>query len=112
MNYYIHLPLPKGSWIHSSFGHSVHGYKLKTICKSSSGNKKNIVTFIPTDTLENVNGHIKGNTKVNFSFTEGSGFYVYDEIIYAISKYSGYNEERHILGGNDFAEIFNSKNIF
>lgn len=112
INYCLNLPLPKGSWINSSFGYSVHGYKLKTICKSSSGNKKNIVPFIPTDKLHNVNGQIKGNTKANFSFSEGSGFYVYGEIIYAISKYSGYNEERHILGGNDFAEIFKNKNIF
>jgi mannosyltransferase OCH1-like enzyme len=109
INYYVDLPLPKGSWIRSSFGYSVRGYKLKTICKSSSGNKKNIVSFIPTDTLDNVNGQIKGNTKVNFSFTQGSGFYVYDEIIYSISKYSGYNEERHILGGNDFTECFYNK---
>jgi mannosyltransferase OCH1-like enzyme len=112
MNYYLHLPLPKGSWINSSFGNSVHGCKLKTICKSSSGNKKNIVTFIPTDTLENVNGQIKGNTEVNYTFTESSGFFVYDKIIYFISKYPGYNEERHILGGNDFAQIFENKKLF
>ena len=112
MNYYLNLPLPKGPWINSSFGHKVHAYKLKTICKSSSGNKINIVTFIPTDTLENVNGHIRGNTKVSYDLTEGSGFYVYGGIIYAISKYSGYNQERHVLGGNDFAEIFKNKNIF
>ena len=112
INYYLNLPLPKGPWINTSFNYSVDGYKLKTICKSQSGNKENIVTFVPRDTLYNINGEIKGNTNASFSMSEGSGFYVYGERIYCVSKYSGYNEERHILGGNDFAKMFNNKNIF
>jgi mannosyltransferase OCH1-like enzyme len=112
INYYLNLPLPKGHWINSSINYKVDGYILTTLCKSRTGYVENKVTFIPRDTLYNVNGVIKGNTQAYFSFSEGSGFYVYGERIYCVSKYSGYNEERHILGGNDFAKMYENNNIF
>lgn len=112
INYYINLPLPKGPWINNSVDYKIDGYILTTKCKSRSGYVENKVTFVPRDILYNVNGVIKGNTQAYFSYSEGSGFYVYGERIYCVSKYLGYNEERHILGGNDFAKMFQNKNIF
>jgi mannosyltransferase OCH1-like enzyme len=113
INYYINLPLPKGPWIKDSINYKINGYILTTKCKTNSGKyKENKITFIPRDTLYNVDGRILGNTHCSFSYSEGSGFYIYGERIYCVSKYLGYNEERHILGGNDFAEMFQNKNIF
>jgi mannosyltransferase OCH1-like enzyme len=112
INYYLNLPLPGGSWINSSIDYKVDGYILTTLCNSSSGYKKNKVKFLPKDILYNVNGVIKGNSPAYFSFSEGSGFYIYKNKIFCVSKYLGYNEERYILGGNDFAKMYENNNIF
>jgi mannosyltransferase OCH1-like enzyme len=113
INYYINLPLPKGSWINNSINYSVNGYTLTTFCKSFNKKYiKNVIRFVPRDILRNVNGKIVGNTKCNFSFSEGSGFYVYNDKIFIVSKYSGYNKERYILGGNDFAIMYQNNDLF
>jgi mannosyltransferase OCH1-like enzyme len=112
INYYLNLPLPKGCWINSSIKYKVDGYILTALCKSQSGYIENKVTFVPRDTLKNINGFIKGNTKASFSFSKGSGFFIYNDRIYIVSKYAEYNEERHILGGNDFAEMYENNDIF
>jgi len=113
ITYCLNLPFPKGQWIKSSFNSSVSSNVLTTYCKSNSGKKyKNILYFLPGDVLSNNNGRIIGNTSARFSFSEGSGFYIYKNKIYCVSKYAGYNEERHILGGNDFANMFQKNNVF
>ena len=73
---------------------------------------KNVVRFMPGDKLFNINGKLVGNRNVQFSFSDGSGFYIYNNKIYSVSKYDGYNDERHILGGNDFANLFQAKDVF
>ena len=86
---------------------------LTTHCRKPSGGFiKNIIRFLPHDIISNNNGRLIGNTNTNFSFSEGSGFYIYNNKVYCVSKYAGYNTERHILGGNDFANMFSSNNIF
>ena len=112
ITYCINLPLPRGPWINSSFNSSVKSNILTTYCKSNSGNIKNVLYFAPRDILSNQNGKIVGNTNIKFSFSDGSGFYIYNNKIYCISKYAGYNEERHLLGGNDFANMFKMNNVF
>ena len=113
ITYCLKLPLPEGSWLKSSFKISVTSNVLTTYCKSKSGKMyKNKLYFLPGDILSNNDGRIIGNTPVTFSFSEGSGFYIYNNKIYGVSKYAGYNEERHVLGGNDFANMFQKNNVF
>ena len=113
INYSINLPLPKGNWINNSIGYKVNGYTLTAFCKSSNGKYiKNIVRFVPRDILKNSNGKIIGNTNPYFSFSEGSGFYTYNDKIFIVSKYSEYNKDRIILGGNNFATMFQNNDLF
>jgi mannosyltransferase OCH1-like enzyme len=113
ITYCLNLPLPKGPWSKTSYNSSVESNILTTKCRSKSGELvKNVVAFLPRDNLINNNGKIVGNTNMQFSFSSGSGFYLYKNKIYCVSKYTGYNEERHILGGNDFAEMFQKNKVF
>jgi hypothetical protein len=113
ITYCLNLPLPEGSWLKSSFKTSITSNALITYCKSKSGKiYKNNIYFLPGDILSNNDGRIIGNTSVTFSLSDGSGFYIYNNKIWCISKYTGYNEERHLLGGNDFAIMFQKNEIF
>ena len=113
ITYCLNLPVPEGSWLKSSFKSSITSNMLTTYCKSKSGKMyKNKLYFLPGDILSNNDGRIIGNTSVTFSFSDGSGFYIYNNKIYGVSKYAEYNEERHVLGGNDFAIMFKKNKIF
>lgn len=113
ITYCLNLPLPKGQWSKTSYNSSVESNILTTECRANSGKLvKNVVAFLPRDNLINSNGKIVGNTNMKFSFSSGSGFYLYKNKIYCVSKYDGYNKERHILGGNDFAEMFQKNQVF
>lgn len=113
INYTFHLKIPEGPWQITSNNIDIKSNILTTYCRSPSGSSiKNVVRFMPGDKLFNINGKLVGNRNVQFSFSDGSGFYIYNNKIYSVSKYDGYNDERHILGGNDFANLFQAKDVF
>jgi mannosyltransferase OCH1-like enzyme len=113
INYCLNLPLPSGDWKTTSINNSVSSNVLTTYCKTSSAQLvKNVVRFLPHNNLLNNNGKIVGNTNAHFSYSDGSGFYMYQNIIYCVSKYESYNKDRIILGGNDFANMFQNRTIF
>jgi mannosyltransferase OCH1-like enzyme len=113
IKYHIDLPLPNGCWRNSSINSIVKYNKLITYCRSTTGEyKRNEIYFLPNDYLRNDNGRIIDNSNVIFNLSNGSGFYINNNKIYCVSKYEGYNEERHILGGNDFAELYSKGLIF
>jgi mannosyltransferase OCH1-like enzyme len=119
LKYDFNLPLPKGSWINSSRKYYVsNGNILNAECiVNSFGNMfekwvKNRIQFSFGDVLSVSNGKIINNKPLNYNLCEGSGFVIDNERLYFISKYNGYNDERLILDGNDFAKMYHSNDIF
>lgn len=113
LKYNFHLPLPKGAWMNSSRNYSVSGNILKAECRAMNGEWiKNETIFTIGDELDNRNGNLKNNTEFEYKETPGSGLMFSDDKVYINSKYFNYNKERLIMDGNDFAKMYNDKDIF
>ena len=73
---------------------------------------KNEIYFLSTDNITNDNGKLIQPNDRYFSQEEGSS-YIYDnDNIYFNTKYDKFNEEKILLGGNDFAKMFADKDVF
>jgi hypothetical protein len=68
--------------------------------------------FTVGDQLQNGDGCFVGNTDIKYKECDGSGFIYDKDACYGSSKYSEYNQERHILGGNDFANMFIQNELY
>ena len=115
LDYNCNLPPPNGSWKGTCIDTSIEGNTLKTSVKKNDGTIiKRIIKFLPWDTIKNIDGKLVGNTAFAYKQIPGSGlvFSQEDKKIYINSKYPGYNEERLILGGNDFSEMFQNNKLF
>lgn len=113
ISYNFDLPIPGGSWKNTSRNIFVKGNILFVGCRSNSGTyKRNKVCFSVGDSLENNDGKIVNNNGFHYEETDGSGLYYDNKTVFAISKYSKYNDERLFLDGNDFAKLYKEKNIF
>jgi len=114
LNYKFNLPLPKGAWIHSSRNYYVtKGNVLHTECKRKNGSwNTNNVVFHINDDLSNDNGQIVGNSNFVYNETDGSGLICDDNNIFFISKYKTYNNERLLLKGNDFANMYINNDLY
>jgi mannosyltransferase OCH1-like enzyme len=108
----LDLPIPKGRWEYSSRNFSVKNNILTAECESTSGEWiQNKIKFSVGDNIENLDGKLVNNTHFEYDPCEGCTL-VYDELkIYIITKYSNYNNERLILNGNNFAEMFMNNDI-
>jgi mannosyltransferase OCH1-like enzyme len=114
IDYKFSLPLPKGGWIHSSRNYYVrNGNILHAECRRMNGSwNTNDVIFNINDDLNNDDGRIVGNTSFFYNEVNGSGL-VYDtNNIFFISKYESYNNERLLLNGNDFANMYINNDIY
>lgn len=112
LEYSRHLPLPKGNWYESCKDTTVHGNILKTRAKRIDDSyKDNVITFHPGDQLQNHDGKLIGHQSFEYIECPGSGLIFDSTKVYLNSKYDGYNEERLILGGNNFAEMFDNGQV-
>jgi mannosyltransferase OCH1-like enzyme len=114
LEYKFNLPLPKGGWIHSSRNYYVtKGNILHAECRRMNGSwNKNDVMFNINDDLNNDDGRIVGNTTFIYNEVNGSGLVYSDNNVFFISKYEKYNNERLLLKGNDFANMYNNNDIY
>ena len=64
------------------------------------------------DDLNNDDGRIVGNTTFIYNEVNGSGLVYSDNNVFFISKYEKYNNERLLLKGNDFANMYNNNDIY
>ena len=116
IDYKFNLPLPTGCWKQSSKNYFVkNGNILEAECKNIKGNYiKNIINFSIDDDIMNVDGILNGHHHFKYECVDGSGliFSKEDNITYLISKYPEYNNERLLLGGNDFAKLVKQNEIY
>ena len=114
LEYAFNLPLPKGGWIDSAKNYYVtNGNILHAECRSMNGSWiTNNVRFYINDDLSNINGKIVGNTNFICEQVKGSGLIYDNNNIYFISKYKNYNNERLLLNGNDFADMYKNNDIY
>ena len=116
ITYSFNFPLPKGGYLDSVKNAVVtNGNMLNVDCFDYYGNLvKNIISFVIGDSLENDNGKIVYNTKYDYKETAGSGliFSESDNIFYAISKYPNFDNEKILLNGNDYIQLFKNNNIY
>ena len=113
LNHSFDLPIPNGSWINSAKNYYVKDNTLFAECRNNSGLWiKNSIKFNVGDNIKNNNGYLYNNTHLEYTPCEGSTI-LYDEIkIYFFSKFPNFNEEKIILNGNNYSEMFNNNNIF
>jgi mannosyltransferase OCH1-like enzyme len=113
LNHCFDLPIPKGNWIDSSRNYYVNKNILYTECKSFSGEWiNNEIYFSPGDHLTNINGYINNNTYITEQSCIHSTILYDEEKIYFFTKYPNFNNEKIMLNGNDFAEMYINNNIF
>jgi mannosyltransferase OCH1-like enzyme len=114
LKYNFNLPLPSGGWMNSSRNYSViRGNILKAECRGLNGEwVNNEIVFSLGDVLDNRDGKLVNNTEFEYKETPGSGLMFSDDRVYINSKYFNYNKERLIMDGNDFAKMYNDKDIF
>ena len=118
IDYCYNLPIPKGSWIETARNYFVeNGNTLIAELKNYEGIfVSDSIKFNLTDIISNINGKFKRevNNDELFIYEEVpvSGLLYYNDIVYLNSKYPGFNKEKIILEGNDFAKLFKEDNIF
>ena len=114
IDYKFSLPLPKGGWIHSSRNYYVrNGNILHAECRRMNGSwNTNDVIFNINDDLNNDDGRIVGNTSFFYNEVNGSGLLYDNDTIFFISKYESYNNERLLLNGNDFANMYINNDVY
>jgi mannosyltransferase OCH1-like enzyme len=113
LEYKFNLPLPKGGWIDTARNYYVtNGNILHAECRAISGSwVTNNVKFYINDMLDNMDGKLIGNTNFIYEEVEGSGL-IYGNNIYFISKYKNYNNERLLMNGNDFGNMYKNNDIY
>ena len=109
----FNLPRPKGEWFKTSKDIKIVGNKLTCFCLNMKNKLiKNEIYFLSTDNITNDNGKLIQPNDRYFSQEEGSS-YIYDnDNIYFNTKYDKFNDEKILLGGNDFAKMFADKDVF
>lgn len=109
----FNLPQPKGEWFKTSKDIKIVGNKLTCFCLNMKNKLiKNEIYFLSTDNITNDNGKLIQPNDRYFSQEEGSS-YIYDnDNIYFNTKYDKFNDEKILLGGNDFAKMFADKDVF
>ena len=114
LEYKFNLPLPKGGWIHSSRNYYVtKGNILHAECRSMNGSWiTNDIIFNINDDLNNNDGRIVGNTLFIYNEVNGSGLVYSDNNVFFISKYETYNNERLLLKGNDFGNMYKNNDVY
>jgi len=110
LRYTFNLPPPQGSWRLDARDFKITEGNLLTANIRNNRGKivLNKIRFLPKDNIISNNGVLVGNSNFVYKQTEGA-VYIYDDEnkrIIANSKYPGYNEERIIMEGNDFAKMF------
>jgi mannosyltransferase OCH1-like enzyme len=114
LEYKFNLPLPKGSWINSSRNYYIiNGNILHAECRRMNGEwSTNDVIFNINDELNNDDGRIVGNSNFVYNQVNGSGLVYDNDTIFFSSKYETYNNERIILKGNDFGNMYRNNDVY
>jgi mannosyltransferase OCH1-like enzyme len=100
------LPYPGGSWLNSSRNIKIINNTLTCECKRI--NRKWVYQstyFLTSDIIHNKDGKLCGATNINYTY-RSSRFIIDKKTVLFATKYEGYNDERFIMGGNDYATMF------
>jgi mannosyltransferase OCH1-like enzyme len=113
LNHSFDLPIPSGNWIESSRDFSVKDNILKTECRNNSGDWiKNSIKFSVGDFIINDNGILINNSNIDYHPCDGSTILYDEEKIYFFTKFPNFNQEKIILDGNSYSEMYLNKNFF
>ena len=113
LNHSFDLPLPRGNWIDSSRNYFVKDNILKAECRNNSGNwVKNNIKFSVGDFIINNNGNLINNTNIEYTSCDGSTILYDEDKIYFFTKFPNFNQEKIILNGNNYTEMFKNNSFF
>jgi mannosyltransferase OCH1-like enzyme len=113
--YVFNLPFPKGTWnLSCKKSKIINGNILETYARKINGSYMyNKIKFNLSDNLTNTDGVITNNTSLNYTECDGSGL-IYDNETFNVilsTKYKEYNDERLLLDGNDFCDMYKKGDI-